>query len=57
MSKALVIGNGESRSWYKPCHQQIMDNDTVTWGCNAIYRDGAVDNLVAIDYGIQARNI
>ena len=24
MTKALVIGNGESRSWYKPCHQQIQ---------------------------------
>ena len=53
MSKALVIGNGESRSWYKPCHQQIMSNDVITWGCNAIYRDGDVDNLVAIDYGMQ----
>ena len=25
----------------------------LTWGCNAIYRDGDVDNLVAIDYGMQ----
>ena len=49
MDKALVIGNGESRSWYKP---KVL-NDVVTWGCNAIYRDGDVDNLVAIDYGIQ----
>ena len=27
--------------------------DAVTWGCNAIYRDVAVDNLVAVDYGMQ----
>jgi hypothetical protein len=25
----------------------------VTWGCNAIYRDGTVDYLVAVDYGMQ----
>jgi hypothetical protein len=49
MSKALVIGNGESRSWYKP----VISSDVITWGCNAIYRDGDVDNLVAMDYGMQ----
>jgi hypothetical protein len=27
--------------------------DAVTWGCNAIYRDVVVDNLVAVDYGMQ----
>lgn len=52
-SKALVIGNGESRSWFKPCHQTILDKSVVTWGCNAIYRDGGVDNLVAVDYAMQ----
>jgi hypothetical protein len=53
--KALVIGNGESRSWFKPCHQTIMDNNVITYGCNAIYRDGAhcVHNLVAVDYAMQ----
>ena len=53
--KALVIGNGESRAWFKPCHQTIMDDEVVTWGCNAIYRDGphCVDNLVAMDYAMQ----
>jgi len=53
--KALVIGNGESRSWFKPCHQTIMDNSVITYGCNAIYRDGAhcVHNLVAVDYAMQ----
>jgi len=53
--KALVIGNGESRSWFKPCHQIIMDSKVITYGCNAIYRDGAhcVHNLVAVDYAMQ----
>ena len=50
--RILVIGNGESRAWFKPCHQ-MMDTDVVTWGCNALYRDGSVDNLVAVDYGMQ----
>jgi hypothetical protein len=44
--KALVIGNGESRSWFNPS----KDNEFVTWGCNAI---GEVDNLVAVDYAMQ----
>tara|TARA_Y100001970_G_C14146211_1_gene809958 strand:- start:12 stop:791 length:780 start_codon:yes stop_codon:yes gene_type:complete len=47
---SLVYGNGESR--------QIWDTTKsymgfTTWGCNAAYRDCKVDNLVAIDYGIQ----
>ena len=53
MHKALVIGNGESRSWFKPCHQQIYDKKVITWGCNAIYRDGVVHNLVSVDYSMQ----
>ena len=53
MHKALVIGNGESMSWFKPCHQDIGDNTVTTWGCNALYRDGYVHNLVAVDYGMQ----
>jgi hypothetical protein len=28
-------------------------NPIITWGCNAIYRDGAVHNLVAVDYSMQ----
>ena len=51
--KALVIGNGESRSWYKPCHQTILDPDVVTYGCNALYRDGGADHLIAVDYAMQ----
>ena len=53
MHKTLVIGNGESRSWFNPCKQRIRDENIITWGCNAIYRDGAVHNLVAVDYAMQ----
>ena len=48
--KAVVIGNGESRKWFTEKQYEI---DAVTWGCNAIYRDMMVDNLVAVDYGMQ----
>ena len=53
--KALIIGNGESRSWFKPCHQIIMNRSVITYGCNAIYREGAhcVHNLVSVDYAMQ----
>ena len=51
--KALVIGNGESRSWFDPSKNNIGLDEVKTWGCNAIYRDGVVDNLVAADYAIQ----
>jgi len=50
MSKAVVIGNGESRKWFSDKQYEV---DAVTWGCNAIYRDVMVDNLVAVDYGMQ----
>ena len=48
--KSLIYGNGESR--------QVWDitksyKGFKTWGCNAIYRDAVVNNLIAIDYGIQ----
>jgi hypothetical protein len=49
----LVLGNGESRSWFKPCHQTITKGGVNVWGCNAIYRDGSVDNLVATDPAMQ----
>ena len=52
--KAVVIGNGESRKWFaeKEYYRWIKG---VTWGCNAIYREKnvIVDNLVAVDYGMQ----
>ena len=50
--QALVIGNGESRRWFCPSHQAIMTPIEI-WGCNAIYRDGPVDRLVAVDYSMQ----
>ena len=53
MNRALVIGNGESRQWFNPRWHRILDDKVITWGCNAIYRDGHVHNLVAVDYGMQ----
>ena len=50
MSNAVVIGNGESRKWFSDKQYEL---DADTWGCNAIYRDVMVDNLVATDYGMQ----
>ena len=52
MNRALVIGNGESRRWFCPSHLNIM-TPVQTWGSNAIYRDGYVDHLVAVDYAMQ----
>ena len=54
MSKALVLGNGKSRAWFRS-PRWVAADDVVTWGCNAIYRDGhhCVDNLVAMDYAMQ----
>ena len=48
--RAVVLGNGESRKWFT---EKSYEVDAVTWGCNAIYRDMLVDNLVAVDYGMQ----
>ena len=47
MNKHIVYGNGESRP------RTSIGGDIISWGCNAIYRDFRVDNLVAIDYNIQ----
>ncbi len=45
--KHIVYGNGESR-------REVRYNEwTTTWGCNAIYRDFTVDNLVSVDYNMQ----
>jgi len=43
----LVYGNGESRP------RELPSGNYVSWGCNAIYRDLTVDNLVVIDYPMQ----
>ena len=47
MNKHIVYGNGESRP------RTSIGGDIISWGCNAIYRDFRVDNLVSIDYNIQ----
>ena len=47
--KHIVYGNGESR----PKTEIIGGEWTTTWGCNAIYRDFSVDNLVSVDYNMQ----
>tara|TARA_B100000513_G_C11878666_1_gene178455 strand:- start:146 stop:946 length:801 start_codon:yes stop_codon:yes gene_type:complete len=47
---ALIYGNGESRKVWDTTRDYV---GFTTWGCNAAYRDCKVDNLVAIDYGIQ----
>ena len=49
MNKHIVYGNGESR----PTTDLIGGEWTTTWGCNAIYRDFDVDNLVSVDYNMQ----
>ena len=51
MSRALVYGNGKSRLKWN-LNQELQDNIT-TWGCNRIYNDTVVDNLVAVDYWVQ----
>ena len=47
MTVHLVYGNGESRP------RELPSGNYVSWGCNAIYRDLTVDNLVVIDYPMQ----
>ncbi len=47
-----VYGNGESRKGF-----EVSSFDGVSWGCNAIYRDHKVDNLVVVDYGMQGEVI
>ena len=54
MNKSVVFGNGESRKWAENVLTfDRHDKDVVTWGCNAIYRDMWVDNLVAVDFPMQ----
>ena len=49
--RTVVYGNGKSRLKWN-LNQELQDNIT-TWGCNRIYNDTVVDNLVAVDYWIQ----
>ena len=48
--RTIVYGNGKSRQKWNV--YQKLDN-VVTWGCNRIFNDVKVDNLVAVDYHIQ----
>ena len=52
MRKAIVYGNGESRIGHY-VYGEFPNDEYVTWGCNAIYRDVDVMNLVSVDYGMQ----
>ena len=47
--EVMIYGNGESRKQFDKL--RFMGNYT-TWGCNAIYRDLNVDNLVSVDYAM-----
>ncbi len=47
-----VYGNGESRKGFG-----VARFNGVSWGCNAVYRDTQVDNLVVMDYGMQGEVI
>ena len=47
-NRHFVYGNGESRKGFS-----VKNYGGVSWGCNAIYRDTAVDNLVVVDYAMQ----
>ena len=49
--KVIIYGNGESR--LGKVWPTSIPNDIETWGCNAIYRDMKVDNLVSVDYNMQ----
>ena len=51
-----VYGNGESRKGWdinRDSYHGLQIEGVTTWGCNAIYRDGVVDNLVCVDYSMQ----
>ena len=48
--RTIVYGNGKSRQKWNV--NEKLDN-VVTWGCNRIFNDVKVDNLVAMDCHIQ----
>ena len=48
--RTIVYGNGKSRLKWNV--NEIFDN-VVTWGCNRIFNDVKVDNLVSVDYHVQ----
>jgi len=50
MNRHIVYGNGESRAQLTG---PVNPSGFTTWGCNAIYRDFTLDNLVSVDYNMQ----
>ena len=52
MTRALVIGNGESRAWFHP-DDWCLPTNMESWGCNAIYRDGSLVMAIIIVVGSQ----
>ena len=50
MNRHIVYGNGESRAQLSG---PVNPSGFTTWGCNAIYRDFTLDNLVSVDYNMQ----
>ena len=48
--RTIVYGNGKSRQKWNV--NEKLD-DVVTWGCNRIFNDAKVDNLVSVDYHVQ----
>ena len=48
--RVIVYGNGKSRQKWNV--NEKLDN-VVTWGCNRIFNDVKVDNLVSVDYHVQ----
>ena len=48
--RTIVYGNGKSRQKWNV--NEKLDN-VVTWGCNRIFNDVKVDNLVSVDYHVQ----
>ena len=48
--RTIVYGNGKSRQKWNVSEKL---DDVVTWGCNRIFNDVKVDNLVSVDYWVQ----
>ena len=48
--RTIVYGNGKSRQKWNV--NEKLD-DVVTWGCNRIFDNVKVDNLVSVDYHVQ----
>ena len=51
MTISIVYGNGESRKQWDI--NQELKPEVITWGCNAMYREKVLTNLVSVDYNMQ----